>query len=261
MCSLLAAVPTRGALLLMTIRRIALQLAAPVISAGSFVFSLMVPIILVLLLAVYWITTPNVGNDPYVPRITPTEWAVNIGFVIGLWLGTKFILDRLVGPVFTVLAEILHYIGSPRWRDAIQSQLSELIEQSGPLASARIFLVGHSLGSVICAHHLLCFSARYSAAHSVCLITMGSPLHRFFHRFFPYFTPHLAHAAATLHACLPGFRWLNVYRPFDPIGTALAPGAPGIENINTHQRSRWLALPPTRTTGQTNGSSKRFRTV
>jgi hypothetical protein len=84
-----------------------------------------------------------------------------------------------------------------------------------------VMLVGHSLGSVIAADYLRVNAQRLSSASNVILVTLGSPLARLLHRFFPFIYPRPVDLLANVKSLLPGFLWLNTFRPFDPIGGRL----------------------------------------
>ena len=76
--------------------------------------------------------------------------------------------------------------------------------------------LGHCAG-------VLLSSNGWKATDDVLLVTMGSPARRFFERFFPdfIFPGAPCQAAGHVAARLAEFRWINVYRPFDQIGSSL----------------------------------------
>jgi len=70
---------------------------------------------------------------------------------------------------------------------------------------------------------------------------MGSPLLRFCFRFFSQCCPRPSNACGLLKARYRDFVWINVYRPFDPIGGSLGDKALGvIQDVNTRQFARIL---------------------
>ncbi len=98
-------------------------------------------------------------------------------------------------------------------------------------SSTHLVVAGHSLGSVIAADAL----QAGCHARSVTLLTMGSPLVRLFRRFFLSQVP--SHKQRLLHlgACCPNFQWINVYRPFDWIGSRLGGGTNYFSEHSTGQ--------------------------
>jgi hypothetical protein len=134
------------------------------------------------------------------------------------WLA-GMITQLLLGPSLKVLLDIFRYIGEPGYRDTLQKELDEVLDSS---QDASIIIVAHSLGSVIAVDSLL-NSGVWNNRHSVVLITMGSPLRRFFFRFFPglLFPPSACQIGRNISSRIGNFRWINVYRPFDQIGASL----------------------------------------
>jgi hypothetical protein len=152
----------------------------------------------------------------------------------------SLILDRIVSPLLGVIADISFYVGDGDYRHRLQDRFSLFIS-SLDLKNRDVWFVGHSLGSVICVDYLLEKSTELSGCRSVNLITMGSPLRRFFNRFFPSFCPDPDCLSQLLGTQLPAFKWTNIFRPFDPIGTRLATTSDTyINDVNTHQRGKVL---------------------
>src|SRR5262249_12630189 len=82
-------------------------------------------------------------------------------------------------------------------------------------------------------------SREWGRDDAVVLVTAGSPLRRFFFRFFPgIFIPESPAGVAHLaRGRLGDFHWLNVYRPWDPIGTSLRLTVDGAgRDVSTGQR-------------------------
>jgi hypothetical protein len=106
----------------------------------------------------------------------------------------------------------------------IQEFVSAAVNSSrcAPGEAAHFVVVGHSLGSVIAVDSLLNSDA-WMNLDRVTLITIGSPLKRFFFRLFPtvFFPEDADVCAKALSHRFAGFRWINCYRPFDPIGTRI----------------------------------------
>jgi hypothetical protein len=95
-------------------------------------------------------------------------------------------------------------------------------------------LVTHSLGSVIALNGL---TARLDLirGQDVVLVTMGSPARRLMFRFFPGIFCDPASAGSLLASVTSRFRWINLFRTFDPIGAAIP--VPPILNLPINDRS------------------------
>jgi len=132
--------------------------------------------------------------------------------------------DRWFGIVVKILLDIVRYLGDPAYRLSLLDGLDERLEQcrqsQGP--EGQTVIVAHSLGSVIAVDSLLNSNA-WRRSDDVCLVTMGSPLRRIFQRFFPalLFPDSTAATAKAIAARLGSFRWINVHRPLDYIGTSI----------------------------------------
>jgi hypothetical protein len=121
-----------------------------------------------------------------------------------------------------VLLDIGLYVGMPSYRATIQANLDRIVATIPERSTTPIWIVAHSLGSVI-ALDSLTNSPAWTSADRVRLVTLGSPIRRFFIRFFPhaFFEPRIDDAARTVAGRLAEFTWLNAFRRFDYIGTAL----------------------------------------
>lgn len=151
------------------------------------------------------------------------------GYVTGIGLISILAIYLLAwvrpgfGHVLKILLDILLYAGDGKFRLETHAALERTIATARERSSDQYFvIVAHSLGSVIALESLLTFP-RWNDRDKVLLVTMGSPIRRFFQRFFPdYLFPGTPSQAATLVAArLLEYRWVNVYRPFDQIGTSL----------------------------------------
>ena len=80
----------------------------------------------------------------------------------------------------------------------------------------------------------------------VLLVTMGSPLRRFFFRFLPdlFFPPSADAIGDCVSARLGDFRWANVYRPWDQVGGRLKLSRHGSAERSTGQWLRILTAHP-----------------
>jgi hypothetical protein len=152
----------------------------------------------------------------------------------------RYLLARFwyEGPI-KVLLDIVRYVGDHGYRANVLWRLDEFIrERQG--ASNTIIVAAHSLGTIIALDYL-CNFARPSESH-VWLLTAGSPFRRFFLRWLPgvLFERSTAATAAVISGRCRSFRWLNVYRPFDYVGTSLSLAAAGAGlDRNTREYSRF----------------------
>jgi hypothetical protein len=172
------------------------------------------------------------------------------GYLFGLCVAV-FVLGlftiNMIAPSLKVFLDIFRYIGLVGYRDAIQSRLDAVIRErfNRDGTEKPIYILSHSLGTVIALDSLLS-SCEWSPNAQVTLITLGSPLRRFFMRFFPglYF-PTSATKAATSVLARVNFRWINCYRPFDQVGAAL--GLNDLANcrdVSTNQFTKILDAHP-----------------
>lgn len=192
-------------------------------------------------------------NDPR--SFTWSEFGSAVLASYGLMAGLStavfaiaFITVRTIAPSLKVLLDIFRYIGSSTYREKIQLHLNGVICERFAVGAAPrpTFIVSHSLGTVIALHSLLS-SEEWDEDARITLITLGSPIRRFFMRFFPglFFPASIATAAAEVAARVGRFRWINCYRPLDQVGAALGfSGIPYARDISTNQWGRiWDAHP------------------
>jgi hypothetical protein len=162
-----------------------------------------------------------------------------VGFVYSLTL--SWLLGKLIGPFVKVMADVFRYLSEFKYRERLDQQLRKKLSGLELDRESTLVVVGHSLGSVVAAHFFLYNSDVLSAMGPVRFVTLGSPLVRFFHRFFPDFCPHPAAALDVIRQEKPDFRWFNVYRPWDPVGTSFGQcSLSGIRELPTSQRWRVL---------------------
>jgi hypothetical protein len=133
------------------------------------------------------------------------------GRVAGVWLGPA-----------KVLLDIALYVGTPSYRSSIQEHLTQIVAGIPNRSTTAIWIVAHSLGSVIALDNLTNSTAWQPTDH-VRLVTLGSPIRRFFFRFFPgaFFAPRLGLVVSTIASRIGEFTWLNAFRRFDYVGTSL----------------------------------------
>lgn len=205
----------------------------------------MVPGIILLTLFALWL-------DPSSFKWSEVGIAVleSYGFIIGLSMAVfaiALVTVRMIAPSLKVLLDIFRYIGRVGYREAIQLHMDALIRERFAIGGPErpIYILSHSLGTVIALDSLLSSGEWDGDAH-ITLITLGSPLRRFFMRFFPgLFFPASATKAAAAVSARMNFRWINCYRPLDQVGTALGlSGLAYCRDVSTNQWKRiWDAHP------------------
>jgi hypothetical protein len=146
------------------------------------------------------------------------------------------LLQTPVGIGLMFIADVVRYLGDGIYRSNLQALLGERLRIVLDTRPRELVIAAHSLGSVIAADALRIFKVLVPAETRVTLLTMGSPLKRTFRRFFPDRYPSPAALREVLAADVGPFRWLNVHRPFDPVGTELFGGPPA---DRTAGRFRW----------------------
>lgn len=156
--------------------------------------------------------------------VLPFGWAFYIvlftiqHFTIGISSPSGFLLK--------VMLDVFRYVGEPAYRASLQQEMdktvAEMRDHSGP---RRWFVIGHSLGSVIAVDSLM-NSPAWQPNDAVTLITLGSPLKRFFFRFFPnmFFPASACKCAQVIASHVGKFRWINCYRERDYVGTTIGLG-------------------------------------
>src|SRR5262249_24118119 len=103
-----------------------------------------------------------------------------------------------------------------------------------------LIIVAHSLGTVIALDYLGNWRC-HDSGRDVALVTMGSPYRRYFLTWLPgvLFDESLENTVGRTAARYHSFRWVNVYRPWDYIGTSLGLTRSGLgTDQSTRQRLR-----------------------
>lgn len=174
---------------------------------------------------------------------------------------TAMCLEKISPAVIETSLDVLRYVGDHQYRTQLLDQLdchvtsedqrrgdrsseldlcyslstsisSPVTSTSSPFSSipstARLYILAHSLGSVIAIDYLINRDTR-PPGRQLTLVTGGSPVRRFFQTFFPnlLFEANTRNIAIALSAKYTSFVWANVYRPNDPIGCAL-----GLDNLS-----------------------------
>ncbi len=143
-------------------------------------------------------------------------------------------LRSLAAPLLKVFSDIVRYAGDPDYQRDLHAEAARGIgKEIRP--GARVVFITHSLGTVIVSDLLR--SGVVPADCDVFLVTAGSPLKRFFHCFFGFDYPAPRTLAAHFEHRFRSFRWVNIYRPRDPVGGNL-----GLERFDssTRQPFGWL---------------------
>jgi hypothetical protein len=158
------------------------------------------------------------------------------------------ILIYALNPALKILMDIFRYAGDPPYRQRIQTLVTAKVGavRTANGSGEELYILAHSLGSVIAIDSLLNTEA-FIPADRITLITIGSPLRRFFFRFFPnlFFPDTAALCAKKLASRFAGFRWINCYRPFDQIGTRLGlPDCEWTSEVSTSQYNRIASAHP-----------------
>jgi hypothetical protein len=165
-------------------------------------------------------------------------------FTTLILLASAWIVKSLIGPSLKVLLDIFRYVADQEYRGLLLHKLDTLISGIAPSqdGTRHLVIVAHSLGTVIAVDSLV-RSECWKPNDHVSLFTLGSPLKRFFFRFFPnlLFPPNAFLCAQMMARRVARFRWMNCYRPWDQIGTAIGlPEVSGSYETSTRQYSRIL---------------------
>ncbi len=129
----------------------------------------------------------------------------------------------LRGPLKVAL-DAFRYLGEPRYREQIQRALDKAIGQArSRVGNEQDFvLVAQGIGTVIALDSLV-HSTLWRATDDVLLVTMGSPLRRWFLTLYSgtLFPERMESVVELVVRRLSELRWVNVYRPWDYLGTKL----------------------------------------
>ncbi|WP_263380960.1 lysophospholipase [Granulicella paludicola] len=135
--------------------------------------------------------------------------------------------------VTKILADVSLYLGDEKYRQMLIGDLDSLLNSIAEKHTS-VVLVSHSLGTVIAADTLRQFAP--NRFEEIVFVTSGSPMARMFGRFFPAAYPPPKALHQQFCSRYPRFRWVNVFRPLDPIGASL--GLPKGCDISTRQWSK-----------------------
>ena len=123
--------------------------------------------------------------------------------------------------ILKVVADVVCFMGNKEYAAALETLVANRIAKVSFREGDRVILVGHSLGSAILLSCLLQSRFAFPEGATLTVVTMGSPIRRLLSRFFRGIYPtadEAFHACTALHG---NFSWINIYRPWDPIGAQL----------------------------------------
>ncbi len=194
---------------------------------------------LVAVAVVYPVIWLNGGVVPLPYYIFVTNVTVVI-FVLLCWLAA-WATKNVVAPSLKVFLDIFRYVSDPEYHAKLQGALNSMIQKEHARDRRSFFILSHSLGSVIAANSLV-NSKAWRRDDRVLLVTMGSPLRRFFFRFLPdlYFPPSADGIGDAAAARVGSLRWVNVYRPWDQVGATLGLTRQGSTERSSRQWGRIL---------------------
>lgn len=229
-----------------TIRRIALVCGWPL--SYAVMLPIFVPGSLLLLLMVLAFVSPfNVISSSVEPdgAFHALQSFAALVFTDGLPVLVMFaLLDLLpflpVGAFAKLTADVARYIGLSNYRAAIIQALDKQIQNTLRDENSELLLITHSLGTVIAADYLSQLIATGLELRNITFVTMGSPLKRFFARFFPQFYPSPEEFAIFFASHIHNFRWINIFRKHDPIGSKIGNPTSVIENYVIEEELGWL---------------------
>ena len=148
-------------------------------------------------------------------------WGVTLGALLGL--RAIWARGSIGGPI-KVLLDAFRYLGEPGYRERIQQALDKAIVRSRKRAGEdrQFVLAGQGMGTVIALDSIL-HSREWKETDRVLLVTMGSPLRRYFLRLYPrtLFPEYMEDLIHLIVGRLNEFRWINVHRPGDYMGAKL----------------------------------------
>lgn len=183
----------------------------------------------------YWLL-PNGPVFTVFDDFTIAPYVLGAIAILALLQGVRFLLARAwhEGPV-KILLDITRYVGEPEYRHGTLRDLAGFVHDR-QADSPQLVIVAHSLGSVIALDYL-CNWRTGDSDRDVTLITLGSPYRRFFLRWLPgvLFDRRPVNTVRRIRARHRSFRWVNVYRPWDYVGTSLPVPDAAFANRSTRQ--------------------------
>ncbi|HKV78809.1 MAG TPA: hypothetical protein VJP02_11735 [Candidatus Sulfotelmatobacter sp.] len=229
-----------------TVRRVALVCLWPL--SYAVMLPIFVPGSLLLLLMVLAFVSPfNVISSSVEPDGVLHAFQSFAALVLtdGLPVLVMFaLLDLLpflpLGAFAKLTADVARYIGLAKYRAAIIQQLDKQIQNTLHDENSELLLITHSLGTVIATDYLSQLIAAGSELKNITVITMGSPLERFFARFFSQLYPSPEEFSTFFASHIRTFIWINIFRKHDPIGSKIGNPESLIENHQIEEELGWL---------------------
>src|ERR1700721_899645 len=120
--------------------------------------------------------------------------------------------------IVKVFADVVLWIGDAEYRNTIRHAVARTVSKLNLSREDTLVLATHSLGSVIGLDYLVSYLRAGEGPQRIVIITCGSPLASLFHGFLPEFFGSPSTLCRHLQQKFETFRWINVYRPLDPIG-------------------------------------------
>ncbi len=140
-------------------------------------------------------------------------------------IGAGFALARavhlMVALPLKAVADVFRYIGVPLYSSRLQEGFVTEFRRVAQGCNHMVLLT-HSLGSVIAVDALRANPDLTANLQRLDLVTMGSPLKRFFSTLFPGIFLKPEFLCHELNARIPNFHWVNIYRRLDYIGARLS---------------------------------------
>jgi hypothetical protein len=131
---------------------------------------------------------------------------------------------RSIGEPIEAMLDVCRYLGEPGFRSRIQHVLDKAIVRSRKRSGEdrEFVLSGQGMGTVIALDSIL-HSREWRDTDRVLLVTMASPLRRYFLRYYPrtLFPESMEDLIDSIVRRLDEFRWINVHRPGDYMGADL----------------------------------------
>ncbi len=200
---------------IVTVRSIILLLLQPILIATIAVFSAD--------LLLLWLFFGMLGLSAFLlsGAAALVPWAATLGALLML---RAISARRSTGGPLKAMLNVFRYLGEPGYRQRIQRALDKAIVQSRKRAGEEreFVLAGQGTGTVIALDSIL-HSGEWRDTDSVLLVTMASPLGRYFLNLYPrtLFPELMEDLIGLIVRRLDQFRWINVYRPGDYMGTDL----------------------------------------
>jgi hypothetical protein len=166
---------------------------------------------------------------------------VTCAAAFGILLGLRALWARpLRGPI-KVMIDAFRYLGERGYRTRIQQALDGAIQQARRNTGEDhdFVLVGQGLGTVIALDSVM-HSHNWRTTDRVLLVTMGSPLRRYFLLLFPriLFPETIEDVVDVAAGRLHELRWMNVFRPGDYVGADLGLAAFNGRDVSVERQRR-----------------------